>query len=586
MFNIGSKIYINSSTINKSIFNEAVVEKIITILKRKIIEKSGDQIVFSDSEPGDISIQLSIENGIGTEGYTISDISNGVRITGNDERGLLYGVGKLLRTAQYEPEVFILGTWRGSSLPDKPIRGIYFASHFNNFYHCAPIDEICKYVEELALWGVNVIEVWYDMHHFAGIHTPEAIAMVNRLREIFKAAKCIGLMTMLGTLGNEGYNNSPIEMRAEWSQQNGYYRSLGSHYHVELCPNKPGAMEQLLQWKKEEFEALADIGVDFVAFGPYDQGGCTCEKCSPWGGNGFLKVTREASKLARECLPNVKIVLFAWLFDYFVGEEWESLAKALETESPWFDYIEWDYNTTCNTGTDFILSPYIAENGVPGNIPMLGFPEISMFATQPYGGWGANPQLAYMQKLWDDAGHLFCGGFPYSEGIYEDINKIICAQLYWNSSRKVDDIAKEYISYEYSSTYADEILKAVKMMQQTYVRRPLSNDSVEDFMVMRQDRDINTRYVIQNTQGIEEIYAILSHVDNKLPESVRKAWRWRVLYIRSILDHELLNNNFQINDRADEVLEELVEIYHAQIAEPSVAPTSRKVILAFWKRYH
>ena len=44
-------------------------------------------------------VELLVQPGIGTEGFRIVDGEDGsIRIVGNDELGLLYGVGKLLRT--------------------------------------------------------------------------------------------------------------------------------------------------------------------------------------------------------------------------------------------------------------------------------------------------------------------------------------------------------------------------------------------------------------------------------------------------------------------------------------------------------
>ena len=97
-------------------------------------------------------------------------------------------------------------------------------------------------------------------------------------------------------------------------------------------------------------------------------------------------------------MPDVKVIISTWLFEYFTSGEWEPLSASLADER-WADYIMWDYNTTGRGGTGFIFDPYLAEHGSPGGLPIIGFPEISMFATKPYGGWGANPQIPYIIDL-------------------------------------------------------------------------------------------------------------------------------------------------------------------------------------------
>lgn len=46
------------------------------------------------------------------------------------------------------------------------------------------------------------------------------------------------------------------------------------------------AARKMLQWFDEEFEAFGEVGIDNAWIWPYDQGGCACERCNPWGGYG------------------------------------------------------------------------------------------------------------------------------------------------------------------------------------------------------------------------------------------------------------------------------------------------------------
>ena len=48
----------------------------------------------------------------------------------------------------------------------KKMPAMYFCTHFNNYFDAAPIDEIYKYMEDLALWGMGIVRVWFDLHHF------------------------------------------------------------------------------------------------------------------------------------------------------------------------------------------------------------------------------------------------------------------------------------------------------------------------------------------------------------------------------------------------------------------------------------
>ena len=71
-------------------------------------------------------------------------------------------------------EGFTPSTWRGVSVPKMPVRGMYLATHFQNYYQVAPIEEVTRYVEDLSLWGVNSFLVWFGMEEFNGINDPKA----------------------------------------------------------------------------------------------------------------------------------------------------------------------------------------------------------------------------------------------------------------------------------------------------------------------------------------------------------------------------------------------------------------------------
>ncbi|MCK5347172.1 MAG: hypothetical protein KAR20_27375, partial [Candidatus Heimdallarchaeota archaeon] len=70
------------------------------------------------------------------------------------------------------------------------------------------------------------------------------------------------------------------------------------------------------------------------------------------------------------------------------------MEKNLRQENSWVDYIMAD-------GHDNYFPKYLLEQGVPGNLPLLNFPEISMFGMSPWGGYGTNPAPRHFQMLWD-----------------------------------------------------------------------------------------------------------------------------------------------------------------------------------------
>lgn len=523
-----------------------VMKNIAVVFARQVESRCDAKVVMNGKAL--LTVELAVEPGIGAEGFKVADGKDGaVRIIGNDERGVLYGVGKFLRDSRYDRNGFTPGAWRGTSVPEKPLRGMYFATHFYNYYQTAPVEEIERYVEELGLWGVNTLTIWYDMHHFRGFDDPEAAVFRERLACILQAARRLGLGVGLMVIGNEAYANSPTELRADPTAQRGGY------YGVEVCPNKPGGLEYTLKVLGELFDWSRELDPEHVCIWPYDQGSCGCAKCRPWGSNGFIRCAEHVAGLARRTFPGVKIILSTWFFD---AHEWLDVKTAPGGRPPWADTV-------------LVESSDLIASGVPAGIPVIGFPEISMHEMWPWGGFGANPQPVRFFKAWHDIKDSFVGGLPYSEGIFEDINKVLWTQMYWDSARSVDDILREYIAYEYASDAVNDVLNVIYTLEQNHHFRwwPGELEGIKLTMDWFPTKGCKP----QADPGAEEAYALAKRVDTGLPEHARLAWRWRILFIRAMLDCELKINGGKPNEACMAGFRELMRIYHTTVkSDPNV----------------
>ncbi len=526
----------------------AVMHNICAVFARQVAQRCGATVVTEGAAP--LTVALAIDPAIGTEGFRISDRDAGtIEVAGQSELGVLYGLGKLLRISRYSQTGFTPGGWRGESVPEKPRRGIYFATHFHNFYHVAPVEEIRHYVEELALWGYNELLVWYDMHHFNGFDDPEAVAFRARLRAALLAARRMGMEVSLLVIGNEAYGNSPAEIRATPGG------GRGGYYPCAVCPSKPEGMRYILKVLGEEFDWAADLKPRSIWIWPYDQGGCGCNACRPWGSAGFMTCVEEAGRLAREKIPGTEIVLSSW---YMKDNEWRGVRDQLAQNNELVDAV-------------------VAEPGPHGividpqdlGLPLVGFPEISMHETFPWGGFGATPLTARARTQWNAVKATHAGGFPYSEGIYEDLTKAVYSQLYWND-RPVEETVKEYIAFEFSPDVVDDVAGVIKTLEQNHHWRwwPGKLEGVQIEMNWFPSRGAKP----QADPGAEEAYATMRRVDERLSARAKQSWRWRQLYLRAFLDAELKANGGAPNDVCNKAFAELIEIYHARNAEPHVRP--------------
>ena len=564
-------------------------QQALKIFRRVVKERTGLEVVATNNAP----LVFGFRTDIGAEGFFIEDgTGKTIKVSGNGLPGLMAGIGKFLRATRMESGVFEPGTWRGVSIPQTPVRGVYFATHFFNWYHVAPIEEVRRYVEELSLWGCNSICVWFDMHQYQGMDDPEAQAMIARLREILRGAQETGIQPSLMMLANEAFASSPAELRAEWTPQNGYEKELVGHYHVEVCPNKPGGMEYILKSRREVLQAFKGVNFKYLLVWPYDQGGCTCAKCAPWGAKGFIKVSSEVSALSRDMFPKVQIVLSTWLFDHFLAKgdaEWSAFHQVIGKTAPkWIDYL-----MVNNAGDS---APYTSRHGVPGNIPLLSFPEISMLNNHPWGGYGANPSPERMRGMWAETQGKLSGGYPYSEGLFEDINKSIVLQLYWNGQEPAQTV-REYMAYEFSPKSANDLADVALEMERSFSHScavQTSNELAAVLCELKLDQKGQLKallypaatnesafvlYQARNLGDAEGRWQRVKQAEKQLALPIAQSWRWRIFYLRAAIDAELKRTGGKPGDTLDAYFKELENIYHARNTIDYLRPPGRPALL-------
>ncbi len=518
-----------------------------TLFERQVEQRCPAKVVTSGGAT--LTVSLRIRPGIGAEGYSIrTKRRDEIEVAGNDERGLLYGLGKLLHTSRFSSEGFSPGAWRGQSVPACTVRGVYFATHFNNFYEAAPVEELQAYIEDLALWGINSIGFNFPQWQYESFDDPAARKNIERIRAMMKVARNVGMRVGLLEAENQGFKSAPPELRNVLFPDK--WRRRG-HLGTSLCPSKPGGRAYLMDFWNRLIDQFRDPGLDFIIYWPYDEGGCGCEQCWPWGARGHLELSCDISELARLKFPGCKFILSTWMYDTPPAGEWEGLTKALVNDMHLLDYILADAHE------DFPRYPL--DQGVPGGLPLLNYPEISMWGMSPWGGYGVNPLPTRLQLLWNQVGGRVAGGFTYSEGIYEDINKVIYSQFYWDPKQPARQTVNEYAAAHFSPDVARDVAEAVEIFEMNH----------------RRGRDARfDRAPVDTERALE----LIEGADAKLTSQARQSWRWRLVYLRALIDHELYKTGSRLQGTTlRQAFDEIVRIYHAEnvhtvrIAPPEMA---------------
>jgi len=504
-------------------------------------------------EMGGYTIRLQVGEAV-PYSYMLEPEENGVSITASCDCDAHAAVGHLLALLNIcEGTEFTPLRETVIHTHQKAVRGMYFATHFYNFYHSAPVEEVYEVIEDLALQGCNSLLVWFDMHHFASMQDPEAVELAERLKKFLLYSKSIGMSRAMLMLSNESFANSPEHLRAQWEPRGNYLHKLNGHFHVEVCPSTDEGMAEILRQRQEMLEYFRSVELDYVVYWPYDQGGCSCEKCEPWGTNGFLKILPHFQNLAKAYFPNAEVIVSTWDFDGFIKGEWDGLYRKL---------VSGELKGIKNVMAYFHngdLPQSIAQEGAPNGIRLVDFPEISMHSTTPWGGYGGVLDMEYLERSW--CKEIFDGGYPYSEGIYECVNKFIVLTCFYSGRyQTVQDALRGFIR-QYFCCDGEDLFRAMLLMQHSTVKKKLNAEMHFGAWPIEKNRQFQVNAEKEDVLFIRETF---EKYHNLLPEKITAGYMFRIFYLRAVIDWELMQNDFLFSksEEAQNAVKELDAIYH------------------------
>ena len=286
-----------------------------------------------------------------------------------------------------------------------------------------------------------------------------------------------------------------------------------------------------------------------------------------------MKIADLCRRLIDEYGYKAEIIISTWHFDVRKRTEWEIFYEELKKGTySWSPYIMTDFRPHGYMHKVFL------ENGIPEGVHLIDFPEISMCNAKPWGGFGSNPITMFLDNCYQNCGEYHDGGFPYSEGIYEDINKWVCLGLYTGHYKHSADAVRDYIRYEFGVEDTDAILRAIQLMESSLARGTERTDDTGNFIktngVEGRIEDKTYRFPIYFNKAVPEIYRIITEWDKKLPEKLESHWKWRLVHIRATLDNELYKNGYitRNSEIAQNAYAELYSITHTENAKFCVHP--------------
>lgn len=380
-----------------------------------------------------------------TRGWRIRPRPRGVLVEAADELLAVQGLGAALRRMQLEGGKLVYRGGPVSVIPMVELRGIYGPAHFKNAYEKMSTAELGELFENWALWGANATWNWVDPMPLVDPFSSKpgaaaSLAYTRRVLASLGAAQEAGLEIGM-TLGTnlvwfDQFRDHP-ELRAQMGER--------LIYGQLLCPSLPAGRAIILNNTRNLLREAQHMGLRIasLAFYARDPSGCSDERCRPWHKTSVV-LSRDIVGAAREVYPQLRGDLVSW---YWTPEETrEGVALLGAAPGDWLRFWFHHFPT-------WAREPRFPDVSFPASVKLGAMYNLSASDSDVYGAAGAITRFRYLQRLMSQFPQNRVQGLHgYTEGIYDDLNKVVALQLLVEPGRPVREIVEEYCRWYFGTT--------------------------------------------------------------------------------------------------------------------------------------
>lgn len=487
--NLSDATILVSNGIKQPIYNTAADVLVEEIEKRTAIKlpkindwKSKTIIALALKDDVDVlgrhipALNPADSTAIKKEGFRIVSQQDGSQhilwVIGADARGVLYGVGKLLRIAEMKSgQIKVPSNLDLLSAPEYELRGHQFGyRNTANSWDAWTVEQFDQHFREQVLFGANSFENIPFQDPTSSVH----------------------------------FKINPQEMEVRMSE---ICEKYDADYWVWTpAPHDltvPNAHQKGLKEQEAFYARCPRLNGVFVPGG--DPGENHPSQLIP-----YLK---DLSVVLKKHHPDAGI--------------WVSLQGFNEEKTTYFfDYLKTDSPDWLKGVVYGPSSPPIdiERERLPKKYLHRFYPDIThtVRCHYPVERWDqgfaltlgrepCNPQpLQYAKLFHNDIG--FTDGFiTYSDGSHDDVNKVVWSQLGWDSKKDVHAIIFEYCQFFFGSKVAEASTKGIFALEQNWVGPIIDNE------------------------GITETLGLWKKMEMDYPE-LTKNWRWQQLVMRAYYD--------------------------------------------------
>ncbi len=390
---------------------------------------------------------LPLEGAV-AEGFQIrvgaTNAARAVLVVGNDPRGVLYGVGRLLRELQLSPGRALLpDDFQTASAPKYPLRGHQLGYRpKTHSYDAWDLRIWEQYYRDLVVFGANAVELIpprsdddADSPHFP-LPPMEMMVEMSRLADEYGLDVWVWYPAM-----DKDYSNSATVDSAlrEWKEVLGRLPRLDAVFVPGGDPGHtaPGPLMALLEKQARSLREVHPRLQMWVSPQSFDR---------PWL-DQFLGILREQQP--------------AWLNGLVFGPQVRmslpELRSAVPQRYPIRHYPDITHTRQCQYPVpDWDVAFAITEGRECINPRPLD--EAAIFrALQPF----------------------TVGFLTYSEGCNDDVNKAVWSALGWEPQKPVVEVLREYSRYFIGPGLAESFAQGLKALEQNWRGPVVSNGAIE-----------------------------------------------------------------------------------------------------------
>ncbi|MFO1021325.1 MAG: hypothetical protein U0903_11600 [Planctomycetales bacterium] len=379
------------------------------------------------------------------EGYRVCAVADRkvVAVIGNDERGVLFGVGRLLRELRMaRGTVQISAQFAEASAPETPLRGHQLGYRpKTNSYDAWDIAQWEQYYRDLAVFGTNAIELIpprSDDDDDSPLFPKQKLDMMV---EMSRVADDYGLDVWI------------------------WYPAMDKDYR------DPATVDFALKEWEEVYKRLPRIDVIFV----------------PGGDPGhthpvpMMALLEKQTALLHKYHPKAEMWMSPQSFDKAWDDEYY---KIMQSKPKWLSGVVF--------GPQVRLSLPELRKKIPAEYPVRGYPDIthSINCQHPVPEWDTayalteareviNPRPLSQAQIYRYYQQYTIGFLTYSEGCNDDVNKFVWSGLGWNSKTPVSEILRQYSRYFIGDQFTEGFAQGLLSLEQNWVGPLLTNSGVD-----------------------------------------------------------------------------------------------------------